>query len=117
MSQRLQANSRNVLPFMDPPKESDCKHAIAKALLAIRSTGVSYEKIADELNVNVKTIHNAVAENCHLSFVSVAKIGYHWPDHFGVISELWGRGATAPTLEDHLDRAERALAAIRREVA
>lgn len=108
----------NVLGLFPPPSLSDCENAIARALLRIRSNGVCIDALADKLGCSAGTIENASNGKTLLRFDSVARLAYHYPAEFSLIEMIWnGRPVEPVTTADRLERIERDLDAIRKEIA
>lgn len=108
----------NVLSLLPPPSLEDCENAISRALLRVRSNGVSRDVLANKLNCSPSTIDNASNCRSQLQFDSVARLIYHFPEVLPLIEGLWSLRAIAkPTLDDRIDRIERELAAIREQAA
>lgn len=109
---------RNVLSLLPPPSLEDCENAISRALLRVRSNGVSRDVLADKLNCSPSTIDNASNCRSQLNFESVARLVYHFPEVLPLIEGLWSlRAIAAPTVDDRIERIERELAAIREQAA
>lgn len=87
-------------------------------MLRIRSTGWTCEQLGKLLECSADTVENASNERSLLSFDSIARLGYHFPEEFGLIEALWTCRATPePTPTERLERIERELKALREEVA
>lgn len=108
----------NVLGFLAAPDREDSLRAVSLALLRVLSNPENTrKKVAKALECSTDTIAGAIAEESLLSFDSIARLGYFFPDEFALVAELWGRATDEPTVEDRVARIERELDAIRREAA
>lgn len=114
------ATNPNVLGIFGDPDRESCLNAIRCALLRVRAdTNASCERIGKLLDCSADTIENACKQNngSLLSFDSIAKLVYHFPEASAPILHLWElRPAERPTTVDRIERIERELAAIRKEV-
>lgn len=64
--------------------------------------GLTWTALADLLRCSLDTIVSARDEKSLLSFDLVARLGYHFPDEFRVVSQLWENGHDTPSLRDEL---------------
>jgi len=117
MNSTMAANRPIVFGFLAAPSRDASLHAIAKAILAVRSLGVTYKEIAKAIDVSPDTIEAAAAEKSLLSFDAVARLVYLFPAEARAICELMAPPCEQPTVADRLERIERELDAIRREAA
>lgn len=110
--------SANVLSLFKPPSEAELRNAISRALLRIRSHGWTCEDIGKQLDCSAATVRNASNEESLLSSGSLALLGFHFAEEFKLVEALWkGASAHEPTITDRLERIEREVAAITKEVA
>lgn len=111
-------NSHEVLGIFTPPTLEECENAISRAILRIRSTGVTRDQLAKKLDCSPSTIDAASNGRSLLGFDHIALLAHHYPEEFSLIEALWSfRSAKAPTVEDRIEHIERELDAIRRELA
>lgn len=101
------------------PDRETCQSAISRALLKIRS---DYEMTAKELarivGCSPDAIYSATNEENLLSLDSVALLCDAFPDECAPIRALFAGGiAPVPTPAERLERVERELTALRREIA
>lgn len=99
------------------PDRENCLHAVAIALLAIRSDyGLTAKQLAKIADCGPDAIYDATNEKHLISLDSAALLCDAFPDETASIRALFAGGiAPAPTVADRVDRIERELAAIRRE--
>lgn len=110
--------NHNVLGFLAVPDREDAVRAISLALLKARSIPeMTCLKLGKLLDCSADTIGTASNEESLLSFDSVARLCYLFPDESKPIRDLWDRAEDAPTVAERLARIERELDAIRREAA
>ena len=110
--------SGNVLGFLAAPDRETSLHAISLVLLKIRATpGMTCEKLGKTLDCSADTVRAASNEETLLSFDTVGRLLYFFPEHCGPIHELWSGAVETPTIADRLERIERELDALRREAA
>jgi hypothetical protein len=108
----------NVLGFLAAPDRDISLRAISLALLKVRSIPeMTCEKLGEALGCSADTIRNASNEESMLSFDGVARLIYFFPDEAAPVRQLWERGAEAPTANERIERIERDLEAIRKELA
>ncbi len=108
----------NVLGFLAVPDREDSLRAISLALLKVRALdGMTCPKLGKLLDCCPDTIAKASNEESLLSFDSVARLCYLFPDESKPVRDLWERAEDAPTVAERLARIERELDAIRRESA
>ena len=101
-----------------PPCRDDTLHAIAKALLRIRSHGVNQSELAKLLDCSTDALSDATNEKTLLGFDKLARLAHYFPDEWRLVECLWTAGASRkPTAADRFERIERELDALRREVA
>ncbi len=106
----------NVLGYLAAPDRESSLLAISLAILRVRANHrLSYKELAKMLGCSADTVEGAANEKSMLTFDSIARLGYFFPDEFEVVCELWGRGVQQLTVADRVERIERELAAIRRE--
>lgn len=110
--------NRNVFGFLSAPERASSVRAISLALLKVRALpDMTCEKLGKALECSADTIRNASNEETMLSFDSVARLCYFWPDESAPIRALLIPPSEAPTVADRLERIERELEAIRKEAA
>lgn len=108
----------NVLGFLSAPTREVSLRAISLTLLKVRALDhMTCEKIGNALDCSVDTVRAASNEETLLSFDTVARLIYFFPDEAAPIRQLWERGAEAPTANERIERIERDLEAIRKELA
>lgn len=109
----------NVLGIFQEPNRESSLEAISRALLRIHANhNLTWKKLAKKLDVHADTLAGAVKGHNLLSFDSVARLGFYFPDEFELIETLWLSSVSpVPTIDDRLDAIESEVAAIRREVA
>lgn len=107
----------NVLPFMMAADRNVCLRAISLTLLKVRALdGITCEKLGKAIDCSGDTIRNATNEETLLSFHSIVPLCQLFPEQARPILELFGMAAEQPTTEDRIDRIERDLEAIRKEL-
>ncbi|CAB5162517.1 hypothetical protein UFOVP152_33 [uncultured Caudovirales phage] len=111
----MHGNRPNVFGFLSAPTREASLHTIAKAILSVRSMGVTYKEIAKAIDVSADTIEGAASEKSLLSFDAVARLVYLFPDVTGIVCELMQPPCERPTVSDRLERIEREISAIRKE--
>lgn len=79
----------NVLGLFSPQGRSDCLRAVSLCLLRIRSNGWSYKQIAGIIGCSADTVENACNEKSLLGFDHIALLGFHFPDEFQIVENLW----------------------------
>lgn len=108
----------NVLGFLDAPDRKLALRAIALTLLKVRALdGVTCENLGAALGCSDDTVRHATNEQTMLCFVAIARLLHLFPDESAPIRQLWERGAEAPTANERIERIERDLEAIRKELA
>lgn len=108
----------NVLPFLMAADRNVCLSAISMTLLKVRAIdGVTCEKLGEALKCSADTIRNATNEETLLSFDAIVRLCQLFPDQAKPIHELFGLTINEPTAQDRIDRIERELAALRKELA
>ena len=108
----------NVLGILAAPDRETSLRAISLALLKVRAShGLTYKELGKMLECSADTVEGATNEKSMLSFDAIARLGYFFPDEFGIVCELWACTDRKPTVADRLERIERELDAIRREAA
>lgn len=108
----------NVLGFLAVPDRDFSLRAISLALLKVRAIdGMTCPKLGKLLCCCADTIAKASNEESLLSFDSVARLCYLFPDQSKPVRDLWERGEDSPTIDERLVRIERELDAIRRATA
>ena len=109
----------NVLGIFPPPDRDACLHAISRALLRIRSErGLHCAEIAKLADCSADTIENATNEKSLLSFDAVARLGFYFPEEFGVVEALWQcRASQDVTVSEKFDAIHVALERLRKECA
>lgn len=108
----------NVLGFLDAPDRNLALRAVSLALLKVRALdGMTCEKLGSLLGCSDDTIRHATNEETMLCFVVIARLLDLFPDESAPIRQLWERGAEAPTANERIERIERDLEAIRKELA
>lgn len=111
-------SNHEVLGIFPAPSLEDCEKAIARAVMRIRSSGVTRDKLAEKLGCSPSTIDSATNEKSLLSFDSIALLAYHYPEQFTFIEALWNCRATeAPTVTEKFERLERQLEELKRDLA
>jgi hypothetical protein len=109
--------SPQVLGLFGEPTRETSLHAISRALLRIRSTGVTCAALGKVLACSADTIEAASNEKSLLNFESVALLGFHFPQEFSLIEALWNcRPTNEPTLTSRLDALQGQLDAVRGEL-
>ena len=107
----------NVLGFLSAPDRNMSLRAVALALLKVRALdGMTCAKIAHALECSVDTIQAASNEQTLLSFDTIARLAYFFPDQCSPIHELWNRARVALTADDHRAAIEQHTAALCRMV-
>lgn len=103
--------------LLRPPNTETCVEAISRGFLSVRNSGWPVADLAKELGCSKDVVRAASNGDNLVSFDTIVKLCFKFPDHTGIIRELFRlEGGAAPTLHQRLERAERELAAIRREV-
>ena len=101
-----------------PPCREMTLNAISRALLRIRSNGVSTKKLMEAIDASADAIASSIAEESLLNFNSIARIGFHFPEEYKMIEALWTCSTPAPvTTADRLDRIDHELTAVRKGLA
>ena len=114
-------SASSVLCLFGPPRQKSYKLAVADALRAVkRQHDLSLVELAERLGCSDQTIRNAMDEDgadC-LSAVTMLRLGYEFGEEaLEPVFSLARKAALEPaTVADHLERIERELDAIRREV-
>ena len=107
----------HVLGFLAAPDRQMSLRAVSLALLKVRAIdGMTCAKLGEALACSVDTIRDASNEETLLSFDGIARLLYFFPEQSSPIRELWERAIVAPTAAERLERIERDLDAIRKEV-
>lgn len=117
MGQIMHTHSQNVLGFVAPPGRDLARFATSKAILAIHASGGQFKDIAAKVGVTADAVGMWVAESSTAKFDAVARICYFWPEQSEPIRNVLMPAPSTPTTADRIDRIERELNAIRREVA
>lgn len=105
----------HVLGLFRPPTQEDCEEAISRAILRIRSTGVTREELANVLDCSPNTIDNASNCKSMLGFKHIALLMLNYPDVRTMIEPLWTlSNRHEPTIDERIERIERDLQAIRK---
>lgn len=112
----MATNPPNVFGFLAAPSREASLHAIAKVILAVRSAGITYKEIARAIDVSPDTIEGAAVEKSLLSFDAVARLVYLFPNETRAICELMRPPVEQPTSAERIERIERELEALRRDV-
>jgi DNA-binding XRE family transcriptional regulator len=103
----------NVLGFLCAPDRSMSLRAVSLALLKVRALdGMTCEKIASVLDCSADTVRAASNEDTLLSFDTIARLAYFFPDQCSPIHELWNRARVDLTAEDHSAAIENHTAAL-----
>lgn len=108
----------HVLGFLGAPDRELSLRAVSLALLKVRAIdGMTCAKAGEALKCSADTIRAASNEETMLSFDSVARLLYFFPDESAPIRQLWERAETTLTVAERCARIERDLDAIRRASA
>lgn len=107
----------NVLGFLAAPDRELSLRAVSIALAKVRGSGKTWKEIAKALECSTDALGTAVAEKSMLSFDSVSRLLYFWPDEAAPVRQLWERAETPLTVAERCERIERDLDAIRRAAA
>ena len=92
----------SVLGFLFAPDRETSLRAISLALLKVRELeSMTCAKIAQALECSVDTVHAASNEKTMLSFETVARLVFLFPDQCGPIHDIWNREPSALTADDH----------------
>lgn len=92
----------SVLGFLFAPDRETSLRAISLALLKVRAIdGMTCAKNAQALECSVDTVHAASNEKTMLSFETVARLVFLFPDQCAPINDLWNREPSALTADDH----------------
>ena len=103
----------NVLGFLGAPDRQTSLRAISLALLKVRALdGMTCEKIGHALGCSIDTVRAASNEETLLSFDTVKRLEYFFPDQCGPIHELADHLSAELTIEDHRAAIERHTAAL-----
>ena len=115
MHGRLKEIPRNLFR----PDRETCLSAISRALLKIRSDyGITAKELARVAECSPDAIYAATNEGNLLSLDSVVLLCDAFPDECAPIRALFDGGLTpAPSVDERIERIERELNALRREVA
>lgn len=118
MGEFMASSFPNVLPFLMAADRNVCLSAISMTLLKVRAIdGVTCDKLGEALKCSADTIRNATNEETLLSFDAIVRLCQLFPEQASPIHELFGMTANQPTAQDRINRIERDLEAIRRELA
>lgn len=91
-----------------------CILVVRLVIRRIQRDGWTFNDLAELVGASSYTISNAAHGRTMLSFLTVARLAFHFPKQSDLIQKLWER--PEPTVEERLDRIERELGALRREV-
>lgn len=114
----MSTQTKNVLPLFRPPDREFSLHVIGLCLAKVRGRGITLAQLSAELDCSIDTIKNATNEDALLSFDSIARLGYHYPEEFQVVEQLWNcQPSRELTAVEHMDEAVRHIDAARKDVA
>ena len=102
----MHGSKPGVLGILAAPNRESSVKAVSLCLLRVHANhgddGLTWTALADLLRCSLDTIVAARDEKSLLSFDLVARLGYHFPDEFRVVSQLWENGHDTPSLRDEL---------------
>lgn len=116
----MHGKTQSVLSILAAPCRETSLKAISLALLRVRANneGATWDSIATALDCSPDTVKAARDEKSLLSFDSIARLGYFFPDEFTVVKALWENNpGEPPTIPKRLDTIQAEIDAIRRESA
>lgn len=113
----MATNAAEVLPIFGEPDRETSLRAISRALLKVCSDrGIKPKRLAEQLGCSRDTINQAIDGEHMIGFETIARFGYHFPEEFKIVAQLWDCAvSTTPTVDDRIKVIEGHLDAIRRE--
>ncbi len=103
----------NVLGFLFAPDRTTSLRAVSLALLKVRALeGMTCDKLGAAIGCCGDTIRAASNEETMLSFDTIARLCYLFPDQCGPIHELMARKPECSTADDHQAAIEHHTAAL-----